>query len=624
MFKKIITIPITLLIALSSIPSDSNATQVNNNLANAGINSEDRMKMSMLWEIEDMHEVFKGGYAPAEWKESYYGWNLNEAKNEAYQDIKNHPSLSEDEYQKIAKKFFNSTKDYHVGIYFCDFEAATLPFTVGSAEGRYFVNYVNEDDAASKDFPFEIGDEIIRFDDRPIDEVVQELKLREERQATEETDQAFAEMYLTSRQKVLGINVPSGEITIEGRKKNTNKIIPHTMEWSNPYSYNSDLDDYDDDSDEDLSFKREKMKKTLFENLKGLSTLPPTTTKDESSKTRLGKTKKFLNERPHSAPIHKKLKMMSPTLKENPNSLGNRESVLPKLGKILWEGDENVAYDAYLYESTNGMKVGYVRIPEFGLEESDAKDFEEIITRFEEDSDVLLIDQVNNPGGSIFHMYALASMLIENPIQVPHEHYRVPREDAAELLFLVDEVDAEIEHLLNNPEAELETIDGFPLSLDFLKSFKEFWEFLVVQATYNGGNLSELYNSFGVETIQPHPKVHYSKPILMLINPMDISCGDFFPALFQDSDTNMTLLGARTSGAGGAVVFNEIFSERTLGMSYTWTIAMRPNGMPIENIGVHPDVPYEITVRDLTDNYKDYQEKIEETLENISKKKKND
>jgi C-terminal processing protease CtpA/Prc len=111
---------------------------------------------------------------------------------------------------------------------------------------------------------------------------------------------------------------------------------------------------------------------------------------------------------------------------------------------------------------------------------------------------------------------------------------------------------------------------------------------------------------FGVEQIKPNPTVQYTKPIIVLINELDFSAADFFAAVMQDNK-RATLFGVRTSGAGGAVKSVEFPNQFGIEhLAYTWTIAMRPIGKPIENLGVQPDEQYQITADDLRTAFAGY------------------
>ncbi|TBR20006.1 protease-like activity factor CPAF, partial [bacterium] len=115
----------------------------------------------------------------------------------------------------------------------------------------------------------------------------------------------------------------------------------------------------------------------------------------------------------------------------------------------------------------------------------------------------------------------------------------------------------------------------------------------------------------------PHPTERYTKPILLLINELDFSCGDFFPAILQDNK-RATVFGVRTAGAGGAVKATQFPNQFGIaGLAYTWTIALRTNGQPIENLGVTPDVDYKTTEEDLKTGFAGYARAIQAALTNL-------
>ena len=109
----------------------------------------------------------------------------------------------------------------------------------------------------------------------------------------------------------------------------------------------------------------------------------------------------------------------------------------------------------------------------------------------------------------------------------------------------------------------------------------------------------------------------YTKPILILINGRSISCGDLFAAILQDNK-RATLFGTRTAGAGGAV-FRHKFDNKFGIEFFTTTITHgeRKNGDPIENLGVMPDIPYEITEEDIKSDYLPYANEINQAVKSL-------
>jgi len=119
------------------------------------------------------------------------------------------------------------------------------------------------------------------------------------------------------------------------------------------------------------------------------------------------------------------------------------------------------------------------------------------------------------------------------------------------------------------------------------------------------------------DVINPHPKYQYTKPILVLIDHMCFSGGDFFPAIMHDNKRAL-LFGSRTTGAGG---FKNIFSFPNIhgigDFSLTGSIAERKNGEVLENLGVTPDILYQITIDDLRNGYQGYIGEVNKSIHNI-------
>jgi C-terminal processing protease CtpA/Prc len=78
------------------------------------------------------------------------------------------------------------------------------------------------------------------------------------------------------------------------------------------------------------------------------------------------------------------------------------------------------------------------------------------------------------------------------------------------------------------------------------------------------------------------------------------------------------LFGSRTAGAGGYVFAFEFPNTHGIAMcSYTASIAERTNQQKIENLGVSPDVPYEVTLEDLQNSYEGYIKAVNQTVQGL-------
>jgi len=264
---------------------------------------------------------------------------------------------------------------------------------------------------------------------------------------------------------------------------------------------------------------------------------------------------------------------------KTPFDLGAKRSWVPILGEIVWEipkEDEQKAYYAYICKISDDRQIGYVRIPDYNYAEQAVGVFDRLIARFQNTTAALVLDQVNNAGGSMYQMYALLSKLTDKPLALPQHQITIGEDEAAVAADVIANADEEL--------PERVTYSRFVLS-----------EREAGRGT--GERVSHPVYLEGVEQILPADNP-YTGRIVVLINELTFSAGEFLAAILQDN-RRATLFGARTAGAGGCA---RRFTHRgvlTYDYTLTWTIARRTNGDPIEDTGVQPDVAYETTLEDL-------------------------
>jgi hypothetical protein len=292
---------------------------------------------------------------------------------------------------------------------------------------------------------------------------------------------------------------------------------------------------------------------------------------------------------------------------ENNNmyAIGSKRSFVPALDKIVWELPQALAarvpFSARIYQLDNDRLIGYVRVPHYNYDESTAEEFAKLIGHFEEATEALVLDQVNNRGGSMVHMYALLSCLTDRPLIPPKHELSLTEDDVA---------------MASNTVALAEAGEAVPS--DERPSLQEVAYSRFVLSEMEAGRMRHTNPTylFGVSEILPAQN-HYTKKIVVLINELDFSAAEFLAAILQDNK-RATLFGQGTAGAGGCVRRFTVPGSRKLGIAYmtiTWTFARRTNGQPIENIGVHPDVSYSITAEDLRSCYSGYRQALLTTLE---------
>lgn len=548
----------------------------------------------MLRDLDFISQSFGINYAPVGWKQEQFGWTLEQQIANAKSAVLSQSDISAQDFQIIVRDLFRSPKDYHVSVGFQRTEKSILPFSIKGAEGRYFIAYINRNKLAKESFPFEVGDEILEINNQPIQQVISTI-INETGQGVELTDQALAEYFVTYRAASFGMTCPSGAVTVRLAKKSDEykKSVEHQLIW-----------DY---SPEVITFP-------------GISIMSSMESPSETSAIQKLKNKQMVSYLAKGLMAEDQDDDSGQEEKDdkdqNPHWIGARVSFIPALGPKIWESSKKDIFYAYVYRAPEGKVVGYVRIPYYGGGAKAVKEFADLIKKFEEITDALVIDQVNNPGGSVFYLYALARLLSPDVLRTPQHHMKLNTGE----VFQAATIESDLREIKSDSEARKklgEEFDGFPVSYQTVEFLRNFTRFVKQQWT-EGKTLTDPYYIFGADQLNPHENA-YSKPIVILVNSLDFSGGDFFPAILQDNK-RAKIFGTRTAGAGGYV--NDFSYPNRFGIerfSLTMSLAKRIDGRPLENFGVIPDVEYNLTVADLTGEYKGYIEAINKSVVDLLK-----
>ncbi len=538
----------------------------------------DSLAEDVLGQLYAMRSVYKAEYAPATWKKAHVGYELEANFQQALTALQARPSLDIKASREIFKNFVYAMKDYHVSISFTATESAALPLTVKGANDRFFLAYIDRAKLPESTFPFHVGDELITFGGVPtlsaVNGVVAEITAN-----IEGTDRGIAELSLTRRRAARGYNVPKGPITLGIKAKGQERVAQIQLIWE--YEAEQIFPRGDVESISSLSLHAAASPASLFHPMM------------ESN-------------------------FFDNLAEENPYGIGSRKTFTPDLGAKVFETEDTNTFYAYIYKTADRKLIGYLRLPSYvpANYKKAVADFAAIIARFEATTDSMVIDQVNNPGGSIFYLYSLASMLSDQPLINPLHRMAITQADVVEALATIKKFkdvtdDESARKLLNEND-----LNGYPPSYQFVQFTLNYARFVV--AEWGAGHkLTKPFWIAGVDHINP-ASTHYTKPILLLINHLDFSGGDFFPAILQDNK-RVTILGTRTAGAGGYVV--DVKIPNNVGVDafrVTESIAERVNGNPIENLGVTPDILYEMTPEDYTGNYAPYLSAIHTAVKSIT------
>lgn len=501
--------------------------------------------------------------------------------------------MSVKEYQRVLKKFLSTTHDYHVSVNFESTEAAALPFVIKGAEGHYFVVDVDRTKVHQTVYPIEIGDELISFDGKSVDVAIEQVLEEEFTPPYSRTDRSLAEKLLTLRSGKKGDKVPHGPILLTFKHAATGQEKSYQMIWD---------------------YSPEKIKDITTKSAKAASTKP--------GKKAVARESQNLSDDPFFrkmlSPMEDKLNFPFAKRQVTGHDLSARETFIPPLGRVVWRSDATSVFFSYLFLTNDDKLVGYIRLPSYKGSVDEAKEFNDLIELMQKETDALVIDQINNPGGSLFYLYSLASNLTDTPLYTPKHRISLNQKDIGFVLKYLPL----FELIDNDDDAKAvigQTFDGLPVTYQLAQFMLNYFRFILDQWN-NGITLTEPFYVYGVDFINPSPYVNYTKPILLLVNELDFSGGDFFPAIMQDNN-RAVLLGTKTAGAGGIVDRTSYINM--LGVSevaFTASIAARVDQNPIENLGVTPDIEYELTADDFRYGYQGYVDAINSAINSLLSK----
>ncbi len=540
------------------------------------------LKDRLTAEVQHIGTLYRDYYAPKSWKEKHVQWNLDNELKLATDSIK--ASNSVREYRQAFARFFISLQDYHVGYSFQSTESATLPLFLRTVQGKTIIVDIDRTKLSEAAFPFNIGDEVLEMDGKAVSEIKAEL-MKDLKTTAPKTDSSIIDLRLTGRSGRRNMVVPQNTVLLKILKNGESTPTTHQLNWE----YNPEL-------------------------LPGLEKL---------------RTENFALDpfAPNAAAKNTfaKIQMIAPEAKDFSETgsvygIGERKPFLPSLGDRLWETDEKNTFDAYIYKNEKGQLIGVIRIPNYTPGESDpvggsakaVADFAQIITKMQKLTAGLIIDEMNNPGGSVFYLYSLASMLTNQSLYTPKHRMMVSYDNMRECL----DITKKLNKVTNDEEARKalgETAEGYPVSYQFALAVKNYCQFFMSEYKL-GKRITDPFYIYGIDQINPSPTARYTKPVVVLINELDFSGGDFFPAILQDNK-RVTVVGTRTSGAGGYIL--DMTFPTLAGLerfTVTGSIAERIDRNPIENLGVTPDVEVPLTLEDYRSGYAPFLTKVKSVL----------
>jgi hypothetical protein len=263
------------------------------------------------------------------------------------------------------------------------------------------------------------------------------------------------------------------------------------------------------------------------------------------------------------------------------------------------------AYVGVFEANKKRSTVGYIRLSTFspeGSEDDVVKEFKATLNSFrdfgENGVDKIIIDMLNNGGGSLGLGIRLAQALSHDQIKLPQLTMRL--NDA-----WMDSLEGASLKNDNDAKAEISR-------MGFASMLKAFQRGERMSPVIDMINLYPFSNEANLDlAIFDQP---YKPKIVALVNEMCASMCDIFSSILRDNKL-ATLVGKQTMGAGGNVVQHAAAPNSGLQVNVTESLIISPNGDYLENNGVKPDVQVEVTnSADLL-----YKEVIEKAVETLNK-----
>ncbi|MEC7838829.1 MAG: protease-like activity factor CPAF [Chlamydiota bacterium] len=569
----------------------------------SSIKIEENLQDEMIQDLNILKYNMSVKYAPKDVKYTLFGWNLNDEYQIAKSKIKDSKAQNSKDYQKIFKEFIASTKDYHVSTHFYSREMSIYPISFKEAEGRYFITnnefsanldtldfmlmdwetvakWVDDIEQSLENKPaYEIGDEILAINGVSPKTIIEKIIDKDLGGNRSPTGYALANAIVFNKMAKYGHETSEGTFRLTILPKGKNRPVTYELPWLH---FSEDLLDRNlslaTSSEDSKPIKSaEHMKKLMQKNFcVGIANDLTT---------------------PHKSSLKQKLYQT-----DGDDEITYIRGFLPDLGRVIWKTKDDSQLYAYIYQHKSGKKIGYLYLPTFMYEdpvlEEVLDDLAKIFTTFNDQTVALVLDITNNPGGRSDYMNAVLSTITDKPMTC-HQHQELLIQEDVYRAMAFNELIKYFEEDENIEEVELE-------------KFKEIKKYFtqVINDYKAGKTITDPLYLFGEKEIKANPTNHYTKPILVLVNELDFSCGDFFPAMLQDNN-RATIFGKTTAGAGGYVNYFPSSSRfGVAGYSLTGSIGYRLDGTPIENMGVTPDIEYDLTTEDLQNNYKDYKEAV--------------
>ena len=278
-------------------------------------------------------------------------------------------------------------------------------------------------------------------------------------------------------------------------------------------------------------------------------------------------------------------------------SLDGVQEVKPSAAALTAVGLTQAAADGINYFAVTynmeGKKVLLVRLPDYTPKDAagSLNYLKALFADYQSQVDALVLDETHNPGGSVPFAESVLSLLAKNKY---NDYVQEMHADRKWINALASEAQ---QATALDPQIG-QVIYG--------------WAHEVDDAYNSGKTLSPPIPLANLDTTSDPDPAHWTKPVMMLVDELSVSCADFVPGVFKANNMGFTF--GQTTMAGGGNVEKvmtttnaqiQLSISRGLGTVYDPTGAY-PEELFIEDNGVTPKVLYSHTLADFRAGYVGY------------------
>ena len=556
-----------------------------------------------MLDIQVLASIYAKQYAPYEWKRDVFQFDM---LNLAPWVERARTAKDDLEFYQIMAEYVGSLNDAH-STYFnqSDF-AAELPINVDIYDGKVLIDVLVRSFLPVRDYPFDVGDEVISIDGKPVADLITEFA-KIDSFANPLSTRRWATDKLTYRfQGQVPRAIELGDTAQVVIKLKNGTLGTYSIKWIKSGYPLKKIGPVP--SPRLTSVGSKSQKPSVLEQ--SLNDAPPylkTITKLQYWKARPKRAVPHQDPMDEPEAIPTEVDTTNRTAKAEPSSqlvLGfdelrpvfdNPAGFVQRLGR---------GRSDYFYSGTynaQGKRIGYIRIADFeplpfSLLALATRQFDTEMAFFNANTDGLVVDVMRNPGGFGCYADQLFRRVTTKPFRTIGQEVR-PTVDLVVALkqSLADAQD------FGATENELIWLTG--ITRDVETAYNENRGRTGALPLLECGLILDVLPASGASGVP----TGYTKPAILLTDEFTTSAGDAFAAIFQDNKRG-PLVGMRTAGAGGSVIRGLAAGYYSEGFTnVTATMLVRPSsvaipGYPvtsyIENVGVHPDVQVDYMTAD--------------------------